>query len=115
MPFSPGGGGDTMARKVAARFIERTGASVIVENRAGASGNIGAEAVVRSAPDSYTLLSTSSTYGIQAAIGKTPFDPLNDITPVVALARAPAVVIVSPTSPFKTLGNLISAAKRRPG
>ncbi len=115
VPFSPGGGGDTMARKVAARFIERTGASVIVENRAGASGNIGAEAVVRAAPDGYTLLSTSSTYGIQAAIGKTPFDPLNDITPIVALARQPAVVIVSPTSPFKTMGDLISAAKRRPG
>ena len=115
VPFSPGGGGDTMARKVAARFIEKTGASVIVENRAGASGNIGAELVVRSAPDGYTLLSTSSTYGIQAAIGRTPFDPLNDITPVVALTLAPAVVIVSPTSPFKTLRDLINAAKRHPG
>jgi tripartite-type tricarboxylate transporter receptor subunit TctC len=115
VPFSPGGGGDVMARKVAAKLTERTGASVIVENRAGASGNIGAEVVVRSAPDGYTLMSTSSTYGIQAALGKTPFDPLNDVTPIVALARAPAVMIVAPNSPFKTLRDLINAAKRYPG
>jgi tripartite-type tricarboxylate transporter receptor subunit TctC len=114
VPFSPGGGGDLMARKVAAKLAERTGASVVVENRAGASGNIGAEVVVRSAPDGYTLLSTSSTYGIQAALGRTPFDPLNDVTPIVALSRAPAVFIVAPNSPFKTLRDLIDAAKRYP-
>jgi tripartite-type tricarboxylate transporter receptor subunit TctC len=72
VPFSPGGGGDLTARKIAVKLAERTGASVFVENRAGASGNIGAESVVRSAPDGYTLLSTSSTYGIQAALNKTP-------------------------------------------
>ncbi len=115
VPFSPGGGGDVMARKVAGKLAERTGKSVFVENRAGASGNIGAEIVVRSAPDGYTLLSTSSTYGIQAAIGKAPFDPLSDVTPIGALARAPAVFIVAPNSPFKTLRDLITAAKRYPG
>jgi tripartite-type tricarboxylate transporter receptor subunit TctC len=115
VPFSPGGGGDLIARKVAAKLSERTGGSVFVENRAGASGNIGAEVVVRSAPDGYTLLSTSSTYGIQASLGKTPFHPLNDITPIVAMARAPAVLIVAPNSPFKTLRDVINAAKRYPG
>jgi tripartite-type tricarboxylate transporter receptor subunit TctC len=115
VPFSPGGGGDVMARKVGAKLAERTGASVVIENRAGASGNIGAEVVVRSAPDGYTLLSTSSTYGIQASLGKTPFDPLNDVTPIVGLARAPAVIIVAPNSPFKSLRDLINAAKRYPG
>ena len=115
VPFSPGGGGDLMARTVAAKLTERTGRSFVVENRAGASGNIGAEIVVNSTPDGYTLLSTSSTYGIQASLGKTPFDPLNDITPIVALARAPAVFIVAPNSPFKTLRDLITAAKRYPG
>lgn len=115
VPFSPGGGGDVMARKVAVKLTERTAASVVIENRAGASGNIGAEIVVRSAPDGYTLLSTSSTYGIQASLGKTPFDPLNDITAIVGLARAPAVIIVAPNSPFKTLRDLINAAKRYPG
>src|SRR3954465_6415751 len=80
VPFSAGGGGDAIARRMAARLAERTGVSVIVDNRAGASGNIGAEAVVRSAPDGYTLLSASSTYGIQAGVGKPPFDPVGDIT-----------------------------------
>jgi tripartite-type tricarboxylate transporter receptor subunit TctC len=70
---------------------------------------------MRSAPDGYTLLSTSSTYGIQASLGKTPFDPLNDVTPIVGLARAPAVFIVAPNSPFKTLRDVINAAKRYPG
>lgn len=115
VPFSPGGGGDVMARKVAAKLAERTGGSVLVENRAGASGNIGAEVVVRSPPDGYTLMSTSSTYGIQASLGKTPFDPINDVTPIIGVARAPAVVIVAPNSPFKTLKDLIAAAKRYPG
>jgi tripartite-type tricarboxylate transporter receptor subunit TctC len=115
VPFSPGGGGDVMARTVSVRLTERMGRSVVVENRAGASGNIGAEIVVNSAPDGYTLLSTSSTYGIQASLGKTPFDPLNDVTPIVALARAPAVFIVAPNSPFKSLRDLINAAKRYPG
>lgn len=115
VPFSPGGGGDVMARKVAVKLAERLNGSVVVENRAGASGNIGAEAVVRAAPDGYTLLSTSSTFGIQAALNKTPFDPINDVTPIVALNRAPAVVIVAPNSPFKTLKDLIAAAKRYPG
>jgi tripartite-type tricarboxylate transporter receptor subunit TctC len=115
VPFSPGGGGDVMARKVAVKLAERLNGSVVVENRAGASGNIGAEVVVRSAPDGYTLMSTSSTYGIQAALNKTPFDPINDVTPIIGLARSPAVVIVAPNSPFKTLKDLIAAAKRYPG
>ena len=115
VPFSPGGGGDLTARKIAVKLAERTGGSVFVENRAGASGNIGAESVVRSAPDGYTLLSTSSTYGIQAALNKTPFHPLNDVTAIIGLARSPAVLIVAPNAPFKTLKDVISAAKRYPG
>jgi len=115
VPFSPGGGGDLMARRVAVKLTERTGASVVVENRAGASGNIGAEVVMRSTPDGYTLLSTSSTYGIQASLGKTPFHPLNDVTPIAGLARAPAVFIVAPNSPFKSVKDVIAAAKRYPG
>jgi tripartite-type tricarboxylate transporter receptor subunit TctC len=115
VPFSPGGGGDVIARRVALRLSERTGVSVVVENRAGASGNIGAEVVVRSAPDGYTLLSTSSTYGIQAGIGKPPFDPIGDVTPIVAVSRSPTVFIVSPHSPFRSLRDLIAAAKRQPG
>ena len=70
VPFSAGGGGDLIARKIAARLSERLAISVVVENRVGASGNIGAELVVKSPPDGYTVLSTSSTYGIQAGLAK---------------------------------------------
>ena len=115
VPFSAGGGGDLIARKIAARLGERTGVSVVVDNRAGASGNIGAELVVRSAPDGYTLLSTSSTYGIQAAVGKPPFDPVGDVTPIIAVARAHPLIIVNQNSPFRSLRDLIEAAKSQPG
>jgi len=114
VPFSAGGGGDAIARRIAARLSERTGTSVVVENRAGASGNIGAESVVRSAPDGHTLLSTSSTYGIQAGIGKPPFDPVGDVTPIITIARSHPVIIVSPNSQYRTLRDLIEAAKRQP-
>jgi tripartite-type tricarboxylate transporter receptor subunit TctC len=115
VPFSPGGGGDAMARKVAVRLGERTGVSVVVDNRAGASGNIGAELVVKSTPDGHTLLSTSSTYGIQAGIGKTPFDPIRDVTPIIAMARAHPLIIVNPNSPYRSLRDLIETAKSQPG
>ncbi len=114
VPFSPGGGGDAIARRIAARLGERTAVSVVVDNRPGASGNIGAEIVVRSAPDGYTLLSASSTYGIQAGVGKPPFDPIADITPIVTLSRSHPVIIVNPNSPYRALRDLIDAAKRRP-
>jgi tripartite-type tricarboxylate transporter receptor subunit TctC len=114
VPFSPGGGGDTIARRISARLGERLGVSVVVDNRAGASGNIGAEIVVKSAPDGYTLLSTSSTYGIQAAIGKPPFDPIADITPIIAISSSHPIIIVNPNSPYRTLRDLLEAAKRQP-
>ena len=114
VPFTAGGGGDAIARRIAARLGERTGTSVVVENRAGASGNIGAESVVRSAPDGYTLLSASSTYGIQAGVGKPPFDPIADVTPIITLSRSHPVIIVNPNSPYRTLRDLIEAAKLKP-
>ena len=115
VPFSAGGGGDAIARKIALRLGERTGVPVVVENRAGASGNIGAELVAKSPPDGYTLLSTSSTYGIQAAIGKTPFDPVADVTPIAAVSRSHPLIIVNPNSAFQSLRELIEAARRQPG
>lgn len=115
VPFSAGGGGDLIARKIAARLGERTGVSVVVENRVGASGNIGAELVVNSPPDGYTLLSTSSTYGVQAAVAKLSYDPLRDVTPIIGVSRSNSLYLVSPTSKIKSLRDLIAEAKRRPG
>ncbi len=115
VPFSAGGGGDLIARKIAARLQERLGSSVVVENRVGASGNIGAEMVINSPPDGYTLLSTSSTFGVQAAVAKTSYDPIRDITPIVGVSRSHSLYLVSPTSKIRTLRDLIDMAKREPG
>ena len=115
VPFSAGGGGDLIARKIASRLQDRMGVSVVVENRVGASGNIGAEMVFNSPPDGYTLLSTSSTYGVQAAVAKLSYDPIRDVTPVIGVSRSNSLYLVSPTSKIKSLRDLIAEAKRRPG
>lgn len=115
VPFAAGGGGDTTARMLAKLLAERLGASVIVDNRAGASGNIGAAYVMRSPPNGYTLLSLSSTYGIQAAIGKMGFDPIEDMQPVILATRDPVVLLVHPSSPWRTAADLVAAAKQKPG
>jgi len=115
VPFSPGGGGDLIARKIATRLQERLRISVVVENRVGASGNIGAEYVLNSPPDGYTLLSTSSTFGVQAAVAKTSYDPIRDITPIIGEARSRSLFLVSPTSKIHSVRDLIDIAKREPG
>ncbi|CAN5427844.1 tripartite tricarboxylate transporter substrate binding protein [soil metagenome] len=115
VPFAPGGGGDNTARLLALGLTERLGASVVVENRADASGNIGAAYVMRSAPDGYTLLSLSSTYGIQAAVGKPGFDPLADMQPIVIATRDPMILLVHPSAPWQSAQDLAAAAKKAPG
>lgn len=115
VPFAAGGGGDTTARLLAKGLSERLEASVVVVNRVGASGNIGSASVLRSQPDGYTLLSLSSTYGIQAAVGKLPFDPIGDMQPVILATRDPLVLIVHPSAPWQSMSDLVSAAKKEPG
>ncbi|CAN5420048.1 tripartite tricarboxylate transporter substrate binding protein [soil metagenome] len=115
VPFAPGGGGDNTARLLALGLGERLGGSVVVENRAGASGNIGAGYVMRAAPDGYTLLSLSSTYGIQAAVGKPGFDPLADMQPIVLATRDPMILLVHPSAPWQNAQELAAAAKKSPG
>ncbi|MSQ57690.1 MAG: tripartite tricarboxylate transporter substrate binding protein [Limnohabitans sp.] len=114
VPFAAGGGGDTMARFLGQRFSERTGQSVFVENKVGASGNIGSDFVLKSPPDGYTLLNMSSTYAIQAAVSKLPFDPLQDMQAIAMVSRDPVVLVVGNKSPFKNLATLRDAAKREP-
>jgi tripartite-type tricarboxylate transporter receptor subunit TctC len=114
VPFAPGGGGDTTARVLAKGLSDRLGGSVVVENRAGASGNIGAAYVLRSPPDGYTLLSLSSTYGIQAAVGKPPFDPIADMQPIVLATRDPMVLLTHSQAPWSHLKDLVAAAKKSP-
>jgi tripartite-type tricarboxylate transporter receptor subunit TctC len=113
--FSPGGGTDIIARLVAQKLGERWGRPVVVENKPGASGNIGAELVAKSAPDGHTLLMAFSSHASNAALSKLPFDIHRDFSAITLVGSAPMVVIAHPALPAKTLGELIAYAKSRPG
>ena len=114
VPFAAGGGGDVVARMLAQRLSERIGNTVVVENRTGAGGNIGSDFVLKSPPDGYTLLNMSSTYPIQAAVSKLPFDPIADMQPIIMVSRDPVVLLVNQASPLRTARDLLEAAKARP-
>ncbi len=113
--FAPGGGTDIIARLVAQKLGERWGQAVVVDNRPGASGNIGAELVARSAPDGYTLLMAFSSHASNPALSKLPFDIERDFTSITQVGSAPMVVAANPALPAKTLGELIGYARAHPG
>src|SRR5437879_363791 len=114
--FPPGGGTDIIARIVAQKLTERWGQSVVVENRAGAGGNIATDLVARSAPDGHTLLMAFSSHASNPALyGKLPFDINKDFSSITMVATAPMVVIASPAFPAKPLGGLIEYARSHPG
>lgn len=114
VPFAAGGGGDVTARMLAQRLSERIGNPIIVENKTGAGGNIGSDFVLKSPPDGYTLLNMSSSYPIQAAVTKLPYDPIGDMQPILMVSRDPVVVLVNQASPLKTVKDLFEAAKKTP-
>ena len=113
-PFAPGGGTDFIARLIAQKLTERLGQQVIVENKPGAGGNLGAEFAVKSPPDGYTLLLIAGSYTVNPSIYKLSFDPVNDITPLVQLSQGPFLVAVHPSVPAKTLKELIDYARKEP-
>jgi tripartite-type tricarboxylate transporter receptor subunit TctC len=117
VPYTPGGGTDLMARALAQRMTESMGQPVIVENRAGAGGNLGMEFVARSAPDGYTIaLALTAQYVVNPALyPKLPYDPVKDYAPIMLVARNPYVLVVHPTVPAKSLRELIALAKQRTG
>ena len=114
VPFAPGGGTDAMARMVAQKLTEKHGYMVIVDNRAGAGGNLGAEAALREPADGYTFLVISSSYAVNAVLNKPSFDPLTAIEPVVQFSRDPVVLAVGMNTPYKTVAELVAAAKATP-
>jgi tripartite-type tricarboxylate transporter receptor subunit TctC len=115
--FAAGGANDLVARTVATRLSPRLGQQVVVENRAGASGNIATEFVARAAPDGYTMLlaSVASFAMSPALLGKVPFDPVNDFAPVSQGVWVTSVLAVHPAVPVKTLKQLVTLAKKSPG
>jgi tripartite-type tricarboxylate transporter receptor subunit TctC len=117
VPFAPGGGVDVIGRIIADAIAPGLGQPMVVDNRAGAGGALGAEHVARSAPDGYTLLlGTASTHGTGSAVNpKLSYDPVKDFSPVVLFASAPGVLVVTPSVPFRSVGELIAYAKANPG
>ena len=116
VPTSPAGGNDAMARIIAQKLNERMKQPVIVENKAGANGAIGAEFVAKAAPDGYTLLfGYIATHGINPALSKVPYDPVKDFAPIAEVAEAQGVLVVTPSVPAKSVQELIALAKSKPG
>jgi len=116
VPYAAGGSVDPIARLIADRLSRTIGQSVVVENRAGAGGNIGIEAVVRGPHDGYTLLATPSAVAINPSLyGKVPYDLEKDLVPFSLVNRNAMIVLVNPASGMNTLGDFIARAKDKPG
>lgn len=117
VPYPPGGTADLMARLLAGSASARIGQSIVVENRGGAGGNIAAEFVARSAPDGYTLIvGNAPILAINPSLfRKLAFDPLKDFAPIAAVAEVPLFLVTHPSAPFKSVPELIEAARRAPG
>jgi tripartite-type tricarboxylate transporter receptor subunit TctC len=114
--FPPGGPNDVMARVLAQRLSANLGQPVVVENRAGAGGVIGSDAVAKAAPDGYTLLFASAPFVMAPALqAKMPFDTLKEFTAITKVAESPMVLMVPSTSPFKSARELVDHAKANPG
>lgn len=116
LPFPAGGGSDLIARVVAQKFTASLGQTVIVDNRAGASGNIAAEIVVKSPPDGYTLLFGNSSLSISPAIyKKLAYDPVRDLIAISMASSYPFVLVTHPSLPVKNVKELVALAKSKPG
>ncbi|MDH3288355.1 MAG: tripartite tricarboxylate transporter substrate binding protein [Betaproteobacteria bacterium] len=116
VPYSAGGSSDIMARAMGKRLADAWSKNVIIDNRAGASGMIGAALVTKATPDGHTLLVTTSSYPATAATRKKlPFDPATAIIPVAMIAKAPNLLAVHPSVPATTVKELVALAKKNPG
>jgi tripartite-type tricarboxylate transporter receptor subunit TctC len=116
VPYTPGGGIDTVARVLAQKLNEQTGGSFVVENRPGAAGVVGSEIVARAAPDGHTLLASATEFAINPAAGrKLPYDPFRDFTHISQLASVQFILGAHPSVPARTAKELIAISKARPG
>jgi len=116
VPFSPGSGSDTLGRIIAGGLTDVFGQQVIVDNRAGAAGNIGAEIAAKAPPDGYTLLLANLGHAANVSLYRNlPYDVVRDFAPVTQLASAPAIVVAHPSLPVRSLDELVKLSKARPG
>jgi len=116
VPFTPGGGLDIQARMFAKKFYETLGQTCVVDNRTGAGGLIGAEAVARAAPDGYTILFSSASLAVNVSLyKKLAFDPVKDLDPVSWVSSVPLVLTVHPSVPVRSVPELVALAKKRAG
>jgi hypothetical protein len=115
VPFAPGGGTDAIARVLAQEMAKDLGGSIIIENKPGAGTIIGAQAVAAAEGDGYTLLMGTFAHAVNPSLNaKLPFDPNKDFAPVALVARSPNIVVVNPKSSFRSVADLIAAAKAEP-
>jgi tripartite-type tricarboxylate transporter receptor subunit TctC len=116
VPFAPGGSADVLGREFALEMGKLLGQNVVVELRPGAGGNVGAEYVARqSRPDGYTLLLGSLSVSTNVSLMKLSWDPRKDLVPVAGIATVPNLLVVATDSPFKTVGDMVAAARAKPG
>ena len=116
VPYSAGGAADQMARLVAMALGERLKTTVIVDNRPGGGGTIGAAAVAKALPDGYTLLLDATGFTVNPSLlPRLPFDPVKDLMPVSLLMQVPMLLVVPASSPYQTLADLLKAARANPG
>jgi len=117
VPFPPASTADVVARVLGQKLGARLGQQFVIENRVGASGNIGVEMIAKAAPDGYTVgIVTSSTQAVAVTLSPSlPYDPVRDFTPIVMIASSPYVLVVYPGLPVNSVAELIALAKRKPG
>lgn len=113
-PFAAGGGSDTLARLIGPQIHEAWGQPVIVDNRGGGGGTLGAGIVVNAPPDGYTLILVSGSYGANAALHRLPYDSVTGISPIILIGETGLVVTMHPTSPIKSIKDFIDAARAQP-
>ena len=116
VPFPAGGGTDLIAREVANKVATSNGWSIVIDNKPGSGGNLGVDAAAKAAPDGYTLvLGQTSNLAINPTLyARLPYNPEKDLTPIGLVASAPLVLVVAADSPYKTLADVVAAAKARP-
>jgi tripartite-type tricarboxylate transporter receptor subunit TctC len=115
VPVGPGGGTDAIARMVAPKLGEKLGQTIVVDNRAGGGGSVGAELAARAVPDGHTLIMVSANYLVQPLMYKVAYDPVRDFAPVSYLEAAPYMLVINRAVPAKSVRDLIAHAKSNPG